>query len=76
MMSMSPCTAEPVWLSPPRRQETFSCGAYVDGDEHSLEFGNFQDSGRIRTELQSEPAGCFAKGDNPWQHRVHCDIRG
>src|SRR5882762_8931649 len=24
MMSISPCTAEPVWLSPPRRQETFA----------------------------------------------------
>ena len=24
MMSISPCTAEPVWLSPPRRHETFA----------------------------------------------------
>jgi hypothetical protein len=35
-------------------------GSHVDGDEHTLQFWNFEDAGGIGTELQGQPIGCFA----------------
>ncbi len=52
------------------------CGAHVDGNEHTLQFGDVQDSNGIGTELQGQPVGCFAIGEDPRQPRVHCDVRG
>ena len=65
MMSISPCTAEPVWLSPPRRQEIFAAAPTWMATSTLLQFGNLQNSGGIGAELQGEAAGCFAIGEDP-----------
>jgi len=48
----------------------FCRGADMDGDEHALEFGNVQNARRIGTELQGEPVGCLAIGEDAGQPDV------
>jgi hypothetical protein len=47
----------------------------VDGYEDALQFGNFQNSGRIGTQLQGKPIACFTIGEDPRQPGVYGDVR-
>ena len=48
----------------------------MDGDEDTLQLGDFEHPNRIGTELQGEPAGRFTIGEDLRQASVGCDVQG
>src|ERR1700744_1404783 len=62
MMSMSPWTAEPVWLSPPRRQDTFAAAPTWMATSTLCSLGTSRTPAGSERSCRESPSGVWPKG--------------